>query len=530
MATLLPNAVAQFVDANGTPLAGGSVYFYIPNTTSPKTTWKDAGLVAQNANPVPLDAAGEAIIFGSGVYRQQVFDASGNLIWDQLTASTDVGGLAWGGLSTGTPNVQVIAASSFSSQDGQQISFLAGFSNTAALTVNGIPVLKDTATGPTPLVSGEVVAANVITLLYEQARGAFHLVNYPTAAGVPGFGTLTNLASAATTNLGSVGSHNVNITGTTTITSFGSSAVLTAPLYTVMFAGALVLTNSGTLILPGGFNITTVANASALVTYVSAGVWRVLRYSDPTVNPVATTALQGYLFGCTLSNNGGTPASKIDIAAGTCTDSTGVLSMTVPALTKDITVGWAAGNNAGSLDTGAVGNSTYHVYSIMRPDTGVVDILTSLSATAPTMPTNYTLKRRIGSILRSAGSNVVFTQTDDTFLRSAMTQDFTTTNMIAAQTATLSVPTGIVVQALIRYTMTANGGATSFVLITSLTETDVAPAQGTSTVAGAASQLQTFQGPVTTNLSGQVRFRSNVNVASSEERTFGWIDTRGRLA
>lgn len=59
-AILLPNGEQQFFDNNGNPLASGEVYFYIPNTTSPKATWEDAGKITQNTNPVILDSAGQA--------------------------------------------------------------------------------------------------------------------------------------------------------------------------------------------------------------------------------------------------------------------------------------------------------------------------------------------------------------------------------------------------------------------------------------------------------------------------------------
>jgi hypothetical protein len=84
-ATLLPNAKQQFLDGNGKPLAGGSVFFYIPNTSTFKSTWQDAAQTILNTNPVILDASGEAVIWGSGVYRQVVYDVDGNLIWDQIT-------------------------------------------------------------------------------------------------------------------------------------------------------------------------------------------------------------------------------------------------------------------------------------------------------------------------------------------------------------------------------------------------------------------------------------------------------------
>lgn len=84
-ATLLPNAKQTFTGPNGAPLSGGSVYFYIPNTTTPKNTWQDSAQTILNTNPVVLDANGQAIIWGSGTYRQVVYDVNNNLIWDQIT-------------------------------------------------------------------------------------------------------------------------------------------------------------------------------------------------------------------------------------------------------------------------------------------------------------------------------------------------------------------------------------------------------------------------------------------------------------
>lgn len=91
-ATLLPNAKAQFIDGNGKPLAGGTVYFYIPNTSTPKATYQDSAQTILNPQPIVLDANGQAIIWGNGTYRQVVYDQFGNLIWDQITEDT-TGGL-----------------------------------------------------------------------------------------------------------------------------------------------------------------------------------------------------------------------------------------------------------------------------------------------------------------------------------------------------------------------------------------------------------------------------------------------------
>lgn len=84
-ASLLPNGEQQFADGNGVPYTGGTVSFFLPNTTTPKTTWQDAGQTTPNTNPVILDAAGRAIIYGTGIYRQVLKDQFGTTIWDQLT-------------------------------------------------------------------------------------------------------------------------------------------------------------------------------------------------------------------------------------------------------------------------------------------------------------------------------------------------------------------------------------------------------------------------------------------------------------
>ena len=95
--SITPNAMTQFVDSNGAPLAGGKVYFYVPGTTTPSQTWQDPYMTTLNSNPITLDSSGRATIWGQGVYRQVVFDQYGNTIWDRLTA----GALIQRGTGTG---------------------------------------------------------------------------------------------------------------------------------------------------------------------------------------------------------------------------------------------------------------------------------------------------------------------------------------------------------------------------------------------------------------------------------------------
>lgn len=82
-ASLVPPAKLTFVDINGNPLVGGLVYFYVPMTLTFKDTWQNAEQTVLNTNPIILDSRGQAIIYGTGSYRQVLTDADGNTIWDQ---------------------------------------------------------------------------------------------------------------------------------------------------------------------------------------------------------------------------------------------------------------------------------------------------------------------------------------------------------------------------------------------------------------------------------------------------------------
>jgi hypothetical protein len=86
-AALLPNAEQQFLDNNGKPLASGSVDYFVPGTSTRKTTWRDPAQTQNNLNPAPLDIGGRGIMYGQGSYRQVVKDVNGNVIWDQPTTA-----------------------------------------------------------------------------------------------------------------------------------------------------------------------------------------------------------------------------------------------------------------------------------------------------------------------------------------------------------------------------------------------------------------------------------------------------------
>ncbi len=145
-----------------------------------------------------------------------------------------------------------------------------------------------------------------------------------------------------------------------------------------------------------------------------------------------------------------TPNTVIDVSAGACASDDAALIMSLGAFSKSISAAWSVGSGSafGGLDTGTVAASTwYHVYVIERTDTGVVDVLISLSATSPTMPTNYTKKSRIGSIKTDASSHIrAFTQVGDYFnwtVSSAPDVNVTTLGTTPTTFTLASVPTGV---------------------------------------------------------------------------------------
>lgn len=100
-ASILPPAETQFLDQNGKPLTSGTVEFFIPGTSTLKMTWRDEGQTIPNTNPVILNSAGRAIIFGDGSYRQVLKDRLGNVIWDGITSSLGSGGGGGGSATVG---------------------------------------------------------------------------------------------------------------------------------------------------------------------------------------------------------------------------------------------------------------------------------------------------------------------------------------------------------------------------------------------------------------------------------------------
>jgi len=265
--------------------------------------------------------------------------------------------------------------------------------------------------------------------------------------------------------------------------------------------------------------------------FFQAGAGIVL--TSTTAPTTISAVLPNYLSGLVLSPSGG--ASTFGIAVGAASDSTNASLMQLNSAYTKSTASWVVGSGNGGLDTGAIATSTwYHVFLIQRPDTGVVDVLFSTSATTPTMPTNYTLKRRIGSLKTDGSSHfIAYIQLHDEFLWSTPVTDVNGGAVgVAAVDWVVSVPTGVQVRARIRGSF-SNAAAGTGLLINSKDETSTAyntPA-GNVTVAtttNSSANGALFTLDVRTNTSAQIRSISSAASSSLFVATYGWFDTRGK--
>lgn len=183
-ATLLPNGQQQFIDGNGAPYASGTITLYsnYPTCSILKNSWKDSAQTVLNTNPIVLDAAGRATIFGSGSYCQVLKDVSGNTIWTKETGdATTTANIVWGGTSGGSANSQTVTIPGFTATNGQTFYFFATYTNTSNLTlsVNGgaaLAVVKTTPLGVMQLTGGEVAAGNVTGVVYSAVSGQLQLI------------------------------------------------------------------------------------------------------------------------------------------------------------------------------------------------------------------------------------------------------------------------------------------------------------------------------------------------------------------
>jgi hypothetical protein len=172
-------AGAQFFDGNGDPLTGGLLYTYLAGTTTPVTTYTSQSGVANNTNPIVLNAAGRTpaeVWLDGGVLYKFVLATSAYVqigSYDNIPAVNDpttannlitvAGTNALTGLAT--PPLEGYTA-------GAQFSFIAQNTNSGAVTldIDSLGVKDVTQTGANALVAGSIVGGSMVLVEYDGTR------------------------------------------------------------------------------------------------------------------------------------------------------------------------------------------------------------------------------------------------------------------------------------------------------------------------------------------------------------------------
>jgi len=240
----------------------------------------------------------------------------------------------------------------------------------------------------------------------------------------------------------------------------------------------------------------------------------------------------GHLSGLTVAHAADTD-HDITVAAGKARGDADTYDIVLaPALTKQIDATWAAGTNQGGMATGESipASGTLHLWLIYGASG--VDLMFNNHATTalnPTLPAGYNLgKRRIWSFRTDSSSNIINGDQWGTGLLRTWMYDTPILDVnngapgMAAVTAALSVPSGIIVKAFVN-TYYAASTSTTPMYISSLNNADVA---GSITAAPLVSSTQKGEGPkfVFTNTAAQIRYRVNVD-ESFKIATLGWEDS-----
>lgn len=204
---------------------------------------------------------------------------------------------------------------------------------------------------------------------------------------------------------------------------------------------------------------------------------------------------------------------------------------------------FAQGNNQNGLDTGARAADTwYHIWWIAKTDLSAADILFSTSATAPTMPSGWTYKRRIGAVKTDGSSNIIyFIQRNDDFWWGEPPNDISSVALSDTSSLhTVTTPPGIRCLAELCGTVEHSSTGTEYVYCNSpdLSDPPATSALNNGVCNGIeiASEFMTYSLPgsfsarVRTDTSSQVRLVASSGTVTINASTRGWLDPRGKDA
>lgn len=374
----------QFFKNDGSVNASGTLTFYTAGTTTPKTIYTTTNTGgATHSNPLTLGSDGRASspIFPDGIYDILVKDSAGNTLesissWgdNNSAIATDLSNLIQNASFETDANSNNVA-DNWTETEHANISI----ARSTSAPAHGVAHQRFTVSG--------AGTASCLSSLFEvsnltKLKGSMLL---DTSAASFQVKVYINIYNASQSLLSSQAIYS-STTNPTTFEEKNFSDILIGTHQSTGRYAALKL---------------EVADNSATGTVDFDGIelYRVPASGEASIVPT----------GLALSTDTDA-AHDLNITAGSCKATDGLYDLVLETeITKRIDATWAAGNDAGGWESGTSipTSGIIYVWLIASSTTGVVDVLFSVSATSPSMPSGYDKKRRILSWPTDASDNLL---------------------------------------------------------------------------------------------------------------------------
>lgn len=219
---LAPLLRAKFTDSNNNPLSGGKLYSYQSGTTTPQVTYTDSSGGTPNANPVILDANGEADIWLDPTLSYK-FVLRDSTDVDQFMTDNVVGALAPDTVLTVSLQDSAVTTAKIADNavTSAKLSSSASIDLSRAVTTDhirdsAVTTAKIAAGGVTTtnILDGNVTSAKIAPGGVTQDRLASRATGSTVAAG--GFATSSSSGAYSTSSTSFTAVTNLSVTITTT--------------------------------------------------------------------------------------------------------------------------------------------------------------------------------------------------------------------------------------------------------------------------------------------------------------------------
>jgi hypothetical protein len=181
-AALLPWVKPQFCDAAGNPVASGKLYAFIAGTSTPQPTYSDVGLTTANANPIVLNAAGQAtatIYLKPTGYKFRLDDANAVMLWT-VDHVEDVGAAFAAGFGVGLTTGGKAVTSGYTVLTSDRLVTVASTGGASPCVINLLP--SSSATQAVAIKNTGTIALSVVPNGSDTLEGANAAFTVPAAS------------------------------------------------------------------------------------------------------------------------------------------------------------------------------------------------------------------------------------------------------------------------------------------------------------------------------------------------------------